>query len=178
MTKWGRRRLVRRALPLLPPSTPVRRVIGAQTRGYRVQWLVWMAVFLLLWLPTGLLLFTGRWVGIVGYLLMPWWLVSYELGWLVSLRVVAFRLLAVTDRTVYILDCGHNAFWWPKRLAGAIPRAILESPTGRAGWISIGADWLWVPLMWRRQLRWADWESLARGPFPAEATAAESPSPL
>ena len=172
MTQWGRRRLTRRSLQFLPPGVTVRRLVGAQTRGGCLQLLVGLAVFTPLYLLSGFIVFTGRWAGIGSFLPMAWGLPCWGLAWLVSLRVVAFRLLAVTDETVYVLDCGHNAFWWPKRLTGAFSRTFLETPTGRAGRVGLGAERLWVPVVWRRQLRWADWEFLSRSSLPAGVSAA------
>ncbi len=151
--RWGRRRLIRRALPFLPPGTEVRRVIGAQTRGVVVPTLIWIAVFTALWAQMGWLVFSGRFTRILWFLTPLWLLLSYGIGWLASLRVVAFRLLAVADDTVYVLDCGHNVFLWPKRLVGAVPRAPLESLAGWAGWVPVDGERLFVPRAWRRQLR-------------------------
>ena len=136
-------------------------MIGAQTRGPWRPWLVFMAVFVVLWFPLLWLLVSGWPDATARYFEPLLYLVSYELGWLVSLRVVGFRLLAVADDTVYILDCGHNAFLWPKRLVGTTARAPLEWAIG-PGWVDLPGKRLFVPRAWRRQLRWADWEFYAR----------------
>jgi len=140
-------------------------VFAAQTRGWLRPWLAFVVVFLVLWSPAWLLL-SGWPVSDARYFVPLVYLVSWGVAWLVSLRSVAFRLVAVADDTVYILDCGHNLFSWPKRLVGTVARAPLERAFGRAGWVELPGQPVWVPAIWRGQLRWADWEFLAGKPIP------------
>ena len=140
-------------------------MFGAQTRGWWRPRLVFSAVFVVLWSPAWLLP-SGWPVSSARYFVPLLYLVSWGVGWLVGLRGVASRLLTVDDGTVYVLDCGHKRFSRPKRLMGAVPRAPLESATGRPGWVDLSGERLWVPWGWRRQLRWADWEFYARNSLP------------
>ena len=140
-------------------------MFGAQTRGWWRPRLVFSAVFVVLWSPAWLLP-SGWRVSSARYFVPLLYLVSWGVGWLVGLRGVASRLLTVDDGTVYVLDCGHKRFSRPKRLMGAVPRAPLESATGRPGWVDLSGERLWVPWGWRRQLRWADWEFYARNSLP------------
>lgn len=173
MTQWGRNRIVRRSLPLLPPGTVVRRVIGAQTRGpwpyllffligyggtWSLGWLVWIHL-----INSG----ASSWAGsIVGLLLwIAWFMGSYAVGWLSFLAVNRYRIVVVADQAFYLVDCGRSIFFRPRRLLGTFPRAPLGPLRGLMATITIGGHRLHVPRAWFAQVRWADWELFAGQPL-------------
>ena len=159
-TEWARRRMIQRALRLLPPGSVIRHVAAADTGS------LWWALPLCLigysvvvvpaWLLTsGLSGQKGAW---------PVFPLSILLGmvvaWLLSGLVIHHWVIAVSDEAVSVLDSGRFLRWSPRRVVDTFPRTQL-GPLRRSR-VTIGDQRLRVYSPWSGEIQAADWDLFTR----------------
>jgi len=163
--------MIQRALPLLPQGSVIRQVA---TTNQRSGW--WAGLLALLgasailvpamvldWSPPHPL---AGWTLVYTDLALPLALaLEYLLICLVRRRVI----IAVTDRSVFLLDGGRLLPWTPRRPVETLARTQL-GPVWR-GRLTIGDRRLLVYDSWSREIQAADWDLFTRDAPPALATA-------
>ena len=166
--EWARRRMIQRALRLLPPGSVIRYVAAADSGS------LWWAVPLSLigysvvvvpaWLLTlGLSGQKGAWPGVVFPLSI---LLGLVVARLISGLFIHHRVIAVTDEAVSVLDSGRLLRWTPRRVVDTFPRTQL-GPLRRSR-VTIGHQRLRVYSPGSGQIQAADWDLFTRAAPPAD----------
>ncbi|MGO8686736.1 MAG: hypothetical protein ACLQT7_06040 [Candidatus Dormibacteria bacterium] len=162
MRAWARRRMIRRAQPLLPPEPAIRYVLAGNATSRWLTGILWLLGYCALVEPA--LIFWNPRSG------SEWWIplaipAGVTIGCLFTCLVNRHRVIAATDDAIFVLDSGRFLPWTPRRLIGTYGR-IQMGPL-RGGWATIGdqrlrcrAGW------WREEMRAADWDLLTRTAAP------------
>jgi len=181
VTEWGRRRVRRRSQSLVPSGAVVEHAICAQSSGFGAYFIRYFLVstaltwLVLLVVVPHLTAFGGPgdpvlWAG--------WQVVAVVAAVLVACLFNRYRILAVTDRSIYVLACGHLLSGVPRRIAAALPRQYLGPAPGSWSRIGVGGERLLVPMVWRAELRAANWDLLTSDASQPAPSAAPVGAPL
>ena len=181
MTEWGRRRIRRRSQSLVPPGEVVGYAICAQSSGFGAFFVPYFFVSTALtW--SVLLFLVPHLTGIDGpgnpVFWVGWQVAAVVAAWTVACLFNRYWILAVTDRSICVLDCGHFLSGVPRRIAAVLPRQFLEPALGSWSRISVAGARLLVPMTWRAELSAANWDLLTSDTSQPPLSVAPAGAPL
>jgi hypothetical protein len=181
VTEWGRRRVRRRSQSLVPPGEVVGYAVCAQSSGFGAFFVPYFFVSTALtW--SVLLFLVPHLTGIDGpgnpVFWVGWQAAAIVAAWAVACLFNRYYILAVTDRSICVLDCGHFLSGMPHRIAEVLPRQFLGRAPGSWSRISVAGAPLLVPMIWRAELSAANCELLTSDTSQPVPTAAPPGAPM
>ncbi len=155
MTEWGRRRVRRRSQSLVPPGEVVGYAVCARSSGFGAFFVPYFVAFMA-FSVAGVLFLVPRLPWTVGpgnsVFWVGWQVAAVVAGWAVACLFNRNWILAVTDRSICVLDCGHFLSGVPRRIAEVLPRQFLAPAPGSWSRIGVAGVPLLVPMNWRSEL--------------------------